>query len=89
MVALGASDILDDAAESLARAGMDAVLVRRVLADVRARWGGAQTYIRQRDPAADAEIRRALESGRPVREVARTVGVSERTIRRRRSAWFD
>ena len=84
-----AVDVLDDAAESLTRAGVDAVLVRRVLSDVRIRWGGAQTYIRQRDPSAESEIRRALESGQTPREVARRVGISERTIRRRRSAWFD
>ncbi|MCK7461102.1 MAG: helix-turn-helix domain-containing protein [Sphingobacterium sp.] len=80
--------MLDDAAESLAQAGIDPSIVRHVLADVRARWVG-QVYIRQRDPSAEVEIRRALESGQPLREVARRVGVSERTIRRRRSAWFD
>lgn len=82
------ADVLDDAAESLAQAGLDATIVRRVLADVRVRWGGCQTYIRQRDPATDREIRLALESGRPLHEVARQVGVSERTIRRRRSVWL-
>lgn len=85
---MGATDVLDDAAESLARAGLDQTIVRRVLAEVRVRWCG-QVYIRMRDPSADVEIRRALESGQPPREVARRVGVSERTIRRRRSAWFD
>ena len=85
---MGAADVLDDAAESLMHAGIDPSLVRRILADVRVRWAG-QVYIRQRDPAADDAIRKALEAGSPIREVARRAGVSERTIRRRRAVWLD
>ena len=85
---MSAADVLDDAADSLMRAGIDAETVRQILAEVRGRWAG-QVYIRQRDPAADDAIRQALEAGRPIREVARRVGVSERTIRRRRAVWLD
>jgi DNA-binding NarL/FixJ family response regulator len=86
---MGAADVLDDAAESLMHAGIDPSLVRRILAEVRVRWAGCDVYIRQRDPSADDVIRKALEAGSPIREVARRVGVSERTVRRRRSAWLD
>lgn len=85
---MGAADVLDDAAESLARAGIDPTVVRRVLADVRARWCG-QVYIRATDPARDEIIRLGLAAGETPETIARKAGVSTRTIRRRRSAWFD
>lgn len=86
---MGAVDVLDEAAAELIQAGLDAERVQGVLRQVRARWSGCEVYIRQREPATEVEIRRALESGQPLREVARRAGVSERTIRRRRSMWFD
>lgn len=83
------ADVLDDVASELIHAGLDAERVRGVLQRVRVRWAGCDAYIRQRDPSADDVIRKALEAGSPIREVARRVGVSERTVRRRRSAWLD
>lgn len=82
------ADVLDDAALALTKAGIDPSLIRRVLDDVRKRWIG-QVYIRQRGCLTEDEMRHALESGKPLREVARNIGVSERTVRRRRSRWFE
>lgn len=81
------TDALADAADSLIAAGVDACIVRQVLRQVRARWAG-QVYIKQTDPFRDDEIRERIDSGEPMREVARKVGVSISTVKRRKSSWL-
>lgn len=81
-------DILTDTADRLIAMGVDAVLVRRVMSDVRLCWAG-QIYVPKSDPAREEQIRHALDAGHPPREVARRIGVSVSTIKRRRSRWLD
>ena len=58
-----------------------------VLAEVRACWAG-QVYIRKADPLREQEIIRHLESGAPPPEIARRLGVSASTVRRRKGTWL-
>ena len=83
------SDVLHDAAELLKSAGVDAALIKRVVSELRRRWGGASEYIQRHDrQARDEEIRAALNDGQAVNEVAKAVECSPRTIRRKRSQWL-
>lgn len=82
-------DVLHDAAELLKNAGIDRVIVTRVIKELRRRWGGASEYIQRHDrQARDEAIKAALNQGQPVNEVAKTVECSPRTIRRKRSEWL-
>lgn len=85
----GPADLLDDVGAEMIQSGIDVARVQAVLTRVRARWAGCDVYIRQRPPIPDDAIRQALAAGRPTAEIASAVGVSERTIRRRRSRWFS
>ena len=81
-------DPLHDAALEFERAGVDVVVVRRVLAAVRRRWSG-ETYIRAKDPLIDEEIERRLSAGEHPREIAEATGRHRSTvIRRRTSRWL-
>ena len=83
------SDVLNDAAELLKSAGVDGALIKRVVAELRRRWGGASEYIQRHDrQARDEAIRSALNDGQSVNEVAKAVDCSPRTIRRKRSEWL-
>lgn len=83
------SDVLNDAAELLKSAGVDGALIKRVVAELRRRWGGASEYIQRHDrQARDEAIRSALNDGQAVNEVAKAVDCSPRTIRRKRSEWL-
>jgi len=54
-----------------------------VIVALQALYGGASHYVRAEDRAArDATILAGLQSGLTMTEVARTVGVHERTVRR-------
>jgi hypothetical protein len=82
-------DPLSDCQALLIQHGMPAELCVRVIAQVRQRWGGAEAYIRAVDrEARDALIRAGLESGEPVREIARRAAVHPATVRRKRSNWL-
>lgn len=81
------TDILTDTEDRLVALGIDAHLVRRVLAEVRTCWAG-QIYVPKTDPAREELIRTHLEAGAPPRDVARRVGVSVSTVRRRRGTWL-
>lgn len=82
-------DILNDAADLLKSAGIDPAIVRRVVAELRRRWGGDTPYIPQLDrQSRDAEIKAALDSGKPIDVVARTARCSPATVRRKRSQWL-
>jgi hypothetical protein len=83
------TDVLSDARAELLREGLDAERITLALRRVRMRWGGASAYVMKRDrEQTDAEIRAALECGEPTEEIARKVGVSGSTIRRRASSWL-
>ena len=80
-------DPLHDVFLELERAGLDVVVVRRVLAAVRRRWNG-ETYIRAKDPLIDEEIERRLSAGEHPREIAEATGRHRTSIVRRRSSWL-
>lgn len=83
------SDVLHDAAELLKSAGVDAALIKRVVSELRRRWGGASEYIQRHDrQARDEAIKSGLNNGQAVNEVAKAVECSPRTIRRKRSQWL-
>lgn len=81
-------DVIDDATNALVAAGLDRAIVRRVLVEIRHRWGGSQVYIRATDRSRDEIIRQGLEAGERPEAIARKAGVSARTVRRRASSWF-
>lgn len=84
-----AVDVLADAVESLIAAGADGHLVRRVLSDVRKRWGGERIYLPKIDRSArNADICAAIERGEPPDAIADQVGVNPKTVRRRQSTWL-
>lgn len=85
---MSADDILVDVAERLVARGVDARLAESVLSEVRAHWGGSQIYLRLADPAREVEIHRRLRSGDRPHDVARALGVSVSTVRRRKSTWL-
>lgn len=83
------ADPLADCLATLLRHGLDRELCRRLIAEVRQRWGGGQVYIRAIDrEGRDAAIREKLAEGLGPNEVARTVKTSVATVRRRRSEWL-
>jgi len=83
------SDVLHDAAELLKSAGVDGALIKRVVGELRRRWGGSAGYILRHDrQARDEAIKAALHDGQAVNEVAKAVDCSPRTIRRKRSEWL-
>ena len=80
-------DPLSDMLKALVRAGIDPILSRRLVAEVRQRWTG-QCYIQAVDrESRNAEVRQALAAGVPVKEVARRVQAHPATIRRIRREW--
>lgn len=81
-------DPLDDALELLAAHGVDDHLSRRIITELRSRWGGSQIYLRKRGRECTDIIRHGLEQGQPVETIARAAGVHPATIRRRRSSWL-
>ncbi|WP_408648083.1 helix-turn-helix domain-containing protein [Thiocapsa bogorovii] len=59
------------------------------VAEVRHRWGGAEYYIQAIDREhRDREARELLAKGESLEDVARRVGCSTSTIRRRQSRWL-
>jgi Mor family transcriptional regulator len=73
----------------LKSAGVDAALIKRVVSELRRRWGGASEYIQRHDrQARDEAIKSGLNNGQAVNEVAKAVECSPRTIRRKRSQWL-
>lgn len=87
-MAIEPADPLHDVELSLIEAGISSDVVRGVIRASRVRWGGGEVYIRKRDPMIEGEMERALRDGEDPARVARKVGVSVSTIRRRRSAWL-
>lgn len=83
------SDPIADMTETLLRHGIDPGLLRRVAREVRARWGGAEIYVRAIDPdERDRVAREALEHGASIEQAAHAAECSPSTIRRRRSRWL-
>jgi len=84
-----AEDPLAEVCDALIAAGVAPELVKRVINQARIIWGGGQVYIRAIDRQwRDQVIRRELEAGRPMNEVAAKAGTSLRTVARRKSEWF-
>lgn len=84
----GVSDVLADCATRLIQAGLDAVIVRRVIAALRQEWGGDRHYIARVDRQdRDAAIRDKLQQGASITAVARQTGLSRETVRRAREEW--
>ena len=76
-------DILNDLHEALTAAGVDPVLVRRVLADTRRMYGGGSVYVRKRDAHRQAsEVRALVRQGLSFRATARELGLADGTVRR-------
>jgi DNA invertase Pin-like site-specific DNA recombinase len=77
------TDILSDTARALMQAGLDAELVRAVIAAQRGRWGGGQVYVRQVDPyERESAIREAVARGLSSVKAAQVAGCSDDTVRR-------
>ena len=83
-------DPIDYARELLTGERVDPAIITRICRAARLRFGGTETYIRQRSPLeTDRAIRAALEAGLPTDRAARLAGVSSSTIRRRRARWLS
>ena len=84
----GVSDVLADCATRLIQAGLDAGIVRRVIATLRQDWGGDRHYIAKVDrQCRDTAIRAQLQQGASIITVARQTGLSRETVRRAREEW--
>ena len=81
-----ADDILADCAGRLIQAGLPADAVVKTIAALRRDWGGTAEYVALVDrESRDAAIAEALTAGLKPEVIAKKVGCSARTIRRRRS----
>lgn len=84
------SDVLIELKEELLREGIDLAAVTRALSRIRHRWGGQRVYILQIDRAARNEkIKQELKNGVPERIIAKRIGISVSTVRRKKSEWFN
>jgi Mor family transcriptional regulator len=82
-------DVLHDAADLLKAEGVAVPIVRRVIQELRRRWGGCEGYIAVHDREwRDATIKDALTEGQPVAVVAKVARCSVATVRRKRSQWL-
>ncbi|MBB1074478.1 hypothetical protein HUU62_08650 [Rhodoferax sp. 4810] len=83
-------DVLIDVKQELLREGLDLAAVTRALSRIRHRWGGQRVYVLQIDRAARNEkIKQELKNGVPERIIAKRIGISVSTVRRKKSEWFD
>ena len=79
----GVSDVLADCAARLIAAGLDAGIVRRVIAALRLDWGGSAPYIAKLDRLErDRAIRDRLRQGESITAVARQTRSSKDTVRK-------
>ena len=86
----GDCDLLADCAARLIAAGLDAVIVRRVMTSLRQEWGGGSHYIPLSDRVArDAEISGLLRNGVSISAIATRIGISRNTVRKviRQDEW--
>lgn len=82
------ADLIDDARELMADAGLAAPAVDRIARELRHRWQG-QIYVRSRDSVAtDEQIRTALAAGEKTADIAKRIGVARSTVTRKRSRWL-
>ena len=83
------SDILADCAARLIQAGIAPDVVIRTIAAVRRDWGGVSEYVAKIDRhQRDKAIAECLTANLTIDEVAKKVGCSARTIRRKRSEFL-
>ena len=84
-----ADDILSDCMGRLLKAGLAPDVVVKTISAVRRDWGGVATYLPLIDrETRDKAISECLTAGLPIDEVAKKVGCSARTIRRRKSEFL-
>jgi len=86
----GDCDLLADCAARLIAAGLDAVIVRRVMTSLRQEWGGERHYIPLSDRIArDTEINGLLRNGVSISAIAARIGVSRNTVKKVRRIRYD
>ena len=84
-----ADDILSDCMGRLLKAGLAPDVVVKTISAVRRDWGGFSEYVALVDrESRDQAIAECLTAGLKPEVIAKKVGCSARTIRRRKSLWF-
>ena len=82
------SDLLTECAAILKQMGVADSIIARVVGEMRQRFGGCEIYIPQIDRAGrNQKIIAALESGQPIKAVAKQAGCHQSTARRVRNEW--
>lgn len=86
----GDCDVLADCADRLIAAGLEAVIVRRVIGALRQEWGGERHYIAKLDRLErDANIRERLSHGESISAIATRIGISRNTVKKIRKIRQD
>lgn len=86
----GDCDLLADCAARLIAAGLEAVIVRRVIGALRQEWGGERHYIAKMDRLErDAGIRERLSHGESISAIVAQIGVSRNTVKKVRRVKQD
>ena len=84
-----APDVVAVMVEELRRRGVEHETTRQVADVIRAQSGGAAVYIRAIDrEGRDARAAELVKLGASARTVAKAVGLSASSVRRKRSAWL-
>ena len=81
----GDSDLISDIHMQLVAAGCPPDIARSVLLNIRRIWGGTEVYIKAVD--RDSRNQKILQSNAPPKELAKSVGCCEKTVKRVRQSW--
>ena len=84
-----APDVVSYIEAELRKRGIEPSVCRSIVAAARAEFGGGQHYIRAIDrDARDARAAELTRLGASARTVAKAVGLSASSVRRKRSNWI-
>lgn len=84
-----APDVVSFIEAEMRKRGIEPSVCRAVSAAARSEYGGGSHYVRSVDrEARDAKAAELVKLGASARTVAKAVGLSASSVRRKRSAWL-